>query len=294
VWPFSEKVSSQLNKQMNDNSVDLPEIHIEAKSSWGLIDFRELLDYRDLLFFMVVRTVKVSYAQSVAGLAWAVIQPALQVLVFSLVFGILLGVDSDGLPYPLITTVAVIPWTYMSASLNGASNSLVNNAGMLGKIYFPRVIFLLNPVIGNLIPFVISLFLLAAVLLYYQVALTLRVLMLPAIILLMVLTPLAFGFWISSLAIRFRDIKIAMSHFIRMLIYIVPVMYPPDRVPSEWRSIYILNPFVGIIEGFRSCLLPEEQFRWDSLLISAVVTVVLLFTGMIYFRRMERVIVDVI
>jgi len=279
---------------MNDNSVDLPVIYIEAKSSWGLIDFRELLDYRDLLFFMVVRTIKVSYAQSVGGLAWAVIQPALQVLVFSLVFGILLGIDSDGMPYPLITTVAVIPWTYMSASLSGASNSLVNNAGMLGKIYFPRVIFLLNPVIGNLIPFVISLFLLAAVLLYYQVALTLRVLMLPAIILLMVLAPLAMGFWISSLAIRFRDVKIAMSHFIRMLIYIVPVMYPPDRVPDEWRSIYILNPFVGIIEGFRSCLLPEESFRWDSLLISAIVTVVLLITGMVYFRRMERVIVDVI
>jgi len=279
---------------MKDNSVDLPVIHIEAKSSWGFVDFRELLDYRDLLFFMVVRTIKVSYAQSVGGLAWAVIQPALQVLVFSLVFGVLLGVDSDGMPYPLITTVAVIPWTYMSASLSGASNSLVNNAGILGKIYFPRVIFLLNPVIGNLIPFVISLFLLAAVLLYYQVALTLRVLMLPAIILLMVLTPLAMGFWISSLAIRFRDIKIAMGHFIRMLIYIVPVMYPPDRVPDEWRSIYILNPFVGIIEGFRSCLLPEEVFRWDSLLISAVVTVVLLITGMVYFRRMERVIVDVI
>ncbi len=294
MWPFSERVSNQLNDKMNDNSADLPEIYIEAKSSWGVVDFRELLDYRDLLFFLVVRTIKVAYAQSVAGLAWAVIQPALQVLVFSLVFGILLGVDSDGMPYPLITTVAVIPWTYMSASLNGASNSLVDNAGMLGKIYFPRIIFLLNPVIGNLLPFFISFVLLAAVLLYYQVSLSLRVLMLPVIIVLMVLTPLSIGLWLSTMAIRFRDVKIAMSHFIRLLIYIVPVMYPPDRVPTEWRPIYILNPFVGIIEGFRSCLLPDEQFRWDSLLISAVVTVVLLITGMIYFRRMERVIVDVI
>ena len=287
----SEK--KELLMDQNLHQPDFREIRIESAQKWGIVDISELLHYRDLLFFLIWRGIKVTYAQSVGGYAWAVIQPAMQIILFSLVFGGLIGLDADGIPYPLFTTVAVIPWGYMQNSLTGASNTLVNNSGMLAKIYFPRLIFLLTPVLGNLVPFGISLVLLVAVLVFYQVPLTLNIFMLPVMILLMVMAPLAFGTWMSSLAIRFRDVKIAMDSFLRMLIYLVPVMYPSSQVPEHLRQYYILNPFVGIIEGFKSCLL-GVPFQWDSLIAAAAITVFFLLTGAVYFRRMERVIVDVV
>ncbi len=276
----------------NNNNATI--VRIESVARWGFIDLKELYRYRDLIFFMVLRGIKASYAQSVGGYAWAVIQPAIQIIVFSIIFGGLIGLSTtDGIPYPLRTTVAVIAWGYMSTTVSGTSNTLVTNAGMLAKIYFPRMVFLLTPVIGNLIPFAISLVLLVAVMLWYQVSLTTNVFMLPVFLLLMVLTPLSIGLWLSSLAIRYRDVKIAMTSMLRMLIYFVPVMYPSEQVPEKYRELYILNPFVGVIEGFQSCLL-GLPFMWDSLIWSAIMTTVLLLTGAVYFRRMERVIVDVI
>lgn len=271
----------------------LREIIIEPVAQWGFIDLRELYDYRDLVFFMIWRSIKVAYAQSIGGIAWAIIQPAVQILVFSLVFGSLLGVQAEGIPYPLITTVAVIVWSYMSSSLSSASGSLVTNAGMLAKIYFPRIIFLVTPAVGGLLGFAISMGLMIAVLVYYQVTLTLQILYLPGLLLLMFIAPLGFSLWLASLAIRFRDVRIVMTYFMRLLIYAVPVMYPSSYISDEIRPFYIINPFVGIIEGFQSCILGLPMM-WDSLLVSIVVSTILLLTGAVYFRRMERVIVDVI
>lgn len=268
-------------------------ILIEPRSPWGVLDWRELQQYVDLLYFMVWRAIKVSYAQSVGGFAWVIIQPVLQIIVFSLVFGGLLSVDTGGLPYPLLTTLAIIPWTYMSATMSEASGSLVGNAQMLAKIYFPRIIFLLTPVLSNLIPFFVSLLLIVAVLVYYDVQLTLQILYLPLVFILMIVNPLAISLWLASLAIRFRDVRIVMGYFMRMLIYLVPVMYPSSQIPAAYRSYYILNPFVGVIEGYRSCLL-GEPLRWDSLAVSAMVGLILLVSGAIYFKRMERIIVDVV
>jgi lipopolysaccharide transport system permease protein len=278
---------------MSETNTDLPEIRISPVAPWGVIDLREVFDYRDLLFFMIWRGVKVTYAQSIGGYLWALIVPAMQIILFSVVFGGLLGLDSDGRAYPLLVTVAVIPWGYMASTLDATSNCLVVNSGMLAKIYFPRAIFLLNSVFGNLIPFLISQVLVIGVMIYFQVIPTDQILFLPAIILLMMLTPLSIGIWLASLAVRFRDVKIAMNLAMRMLIYTVPVMYQSDKIPEDIRQWYILNPFVGVIEGFYSCLL-GTPFQMDSLMTSVVVTLVLLVTGSIYFRRMERVIVDVI
>jgi lipopolysaccharide transport system permease protein len=278
---------------MSDTKTDFPITRIVPVAPWGIIDLRELVAYRDLLFFMIWRSVKVSYAQSVGGYLWAVIQPAMQILLFTVVFGGLLGLDADGRNYLLLVTIAVIPWGYMVGTLDGTSNCLVVNSGMLAKIYFPRAIFLLNPVFGNLIPFFISFALVAGVLIFYQVGLTSRMFMLPLVFLYMMLTPLSIGMWLSSLAIRFRDVKIVMAMLTRMLIYTVPVMYQSDKIPPEYRDWYILNPFVGVIEGFRSCLL-GEPFMWDSMTSTIVITTILLITGSVYFRRMERIIVDVI
>ncbi|MDP6436355.1 MAG: ABC transporter permease [Gammaproteobacteria bacterium] len=266
---------------------------IEPVAPWGFIDMRELARYRDLLYFMIWRSVKVAYAQSIGGIAWAIVQPAVQVLVFSLIFGGLLAVDTGGIPYPLLSTVAVIPWSYMSSAMSGASGSLVTNVHLLGKIYFPRAIFLITPIVGSLISFLVSSILIIAVLTYYGVGINMQMLYLPFVFLLMMLTPLSIALWMSSLAIRFRDVRIVMNYFMRLFIYLVPVMYPSEKIPPEFRDLYILNPFVGVIEGFRSCLLGHPMM-WDSLLTSASVTIFLFITGGIYFRRMERVIVDVI
>ncbi len=277
-----------------NNPVNVPTIRIESRGTWNLADLREILHYRDLLFFMILRGIKASYAQSIGGYAWAVIQPALQIVVFTVIFGKLLGLE-EGMttPYALLTTIAVIPWGYMQGAITAVSNSLVFNAGMLAKVYFPRVVFLLTPVLGGLINFSVAIFLLIGVLLYYKVQITANLLYLPLYLVLMVLGPLAFGLWLSSLAIRYRDVKIAMASMLRMLIYLVPVMYPSESIPERWRDIYILNPFVGIIEGFQSCLL-GLPFRWDSTMYSCVIILIVFVTGAIYFKRMERVIVDVI
>ena len=242
---------------------------------------------------MIWRNIKVAYAQSVGGLAWAFVQPVVQVLIFSLVFGGLLQLDSDGVPYPLFSAVAVIPWTYMAAVMSAGSSSLVTNSRMLGKVYFPRLIFLLNPAIGGLLEFGISAILVLGVLLYYGQSLTQQAFLLPLVFLLMITVPFSVSLWMASLTIRFRDFQIVMGYLMRALIYFVPVMYSSSEISPEWRSLYIINPLVGVIEGYRSCLLGSPIY-WDSLIYSACITIVLLLTGAVYFRRMERIIVDVI
>jgi len=266
---------------------------IDPAQRWSFPDLRELFRYRDLIYFMIWRNIKVAYAQSVGGLAWAFVQPALQVLIFSLVFGALLRLDSDGVPYPLFSAVAVIPWTYMAMVISVGSSSLVTNSRMLGKVYFPRLIFILNPAIGGLMEFGISVILILAIMLYYGQYLTQQAFLLPLVFVLMIAVPFSVSVWMASLTIRFRDFQIIMGHLMRALIYFVPVMYSSSEIPAEWRSLYILNPLVGVIEGYRACLLGSPIY-WDSLIYSLCITVVLLITGSLYFRRMERIIVDVI
>jgi lipopolysaccharide transport system permease protein len=278
---------------MKNNNVSQLVTVIDPVRSWGFPNFSELLQYRDLIYFLVWRGIKVTYAQSVGGFAWAIIQPAIQILIFSIFFGGLLKLDTDGIPYPLFSTVAVIPWTYMAAAMATGGSSLINNAGMLGKVYFPRLIFVMNPSFGGLISFFISLVLIIGVLLFYKQPITQNILLLPVVFLLMVAAPFAIALWLSSLTIRFRDFKIFMGQLTRAAIYFVPVMYSSSQISPEWRSFYIINPFVGVIEGYRSCLL-GYPIAWDSLIWSALVTTVMLVTGAVYFRRMERIVVDVI
>jgi len=198
----------------------------------------------------------------------------------------------------LFSTVAVVPWTYMSGSMGSASNSLIGNVSLLGKIYFPRIIYPLTPILSQMVTFLISLVLVVAVLLYYRVVPTWNILLLPLLIVYMMLVPLALGLWLSSLAIRYRDVGIIMGYFLRMLMYTAPILYASNTVPEEWRWWYVLNPIVGVIEGYRAALLgsasPDMFIRWDSLIAGIVVSLVMVLSGAVYFRRMERVVVDVI
>jgi lipopolysaccharide transport system permease protein len=266
---------------------------IKPKTGWQIIDFKELREYRDLIFFMVWREIKVHYAQTVLGLSWALLQPLLQIVIFTIVFGKVAKIDTDGIPYILFSTVAIIPWTYISMSLTSSSQSLVTGQNMLGKVYFPRLIFPLTPILSRMVDFVISFAILACVMIYYRVEPTMNLLLAPVFILIMMSTAAGAGMWLSAMAIRFRDVKHALPFIIRMLMYSAPIVYSASSLQGWPRLIYSLNPIVAIIEGFRSSFLGID-YAWDLIIPGSVTSLILLVSGAFYFKRMERVFVDVI
>ena len=266
---------------------------IKPKSGWQLIDFNELKQYRDLFYFMVWREIKVLYAQTILGFSWAILQPLIQIIIFTIVFGKVAQVSSEGLPYFLFSSVAIIPWTYMSQAMTQSSQSLVLGQHMLSKVYFPRLIFPLTPVLARLIDFAISVLILLVVLLYYRVMPTWNFIYLPLLIIFMITIPAGIGMWLSALAIRFRDVKFAMTFVVRMLIYTAPIVYSASAIPENYRILYSLNPLVGVIEGFRACLLGTPM-PWLFIWPGFATNIVLFFGGAFYFRTMERVFVDVI
>jgi lipopolysaccharide transport system permease protein len=278
---------------MDKSENDTPVAVIKPPTGWEAIDFKELRQYRDLFYFLVLRDVKVLYAQSILGFSWAILNPAVQIILFTVIFGKIANIPSDGIPYFLFSTVAIIPWTYMSEATAQSSQSLVSEQGMLGKVYFPRMIYPLTPLLSKLVDFSISLLLLIGVLIYYKVTPTWNMLLLPLFVFYMMLIPAGIGLWLSSLAVRFRDVKFAMSFIIRLLIYTAPVLYSASSIPPEYRLLYSLNPIVGVVEGFRAGLL-GGPVPWEFIVPGMVTGLLLVLTGAMYFRRMERVIVDVI
>lgn len=279
---------------MNKSStVDRPVTIIKPRSGWQIIDFKELKEYRDLFFFLVWRDIKVLYAQTVLGFCWAILQPLIQIVIFTIVFGRVAKISTDGIPYILFSTVAIIPWTYMSQAITQSSQSLVVGQNMLGKVYFPRLIFPITPVLARLIDFGISILLILGVALYYRVLPTWNLMLFPLFVVFMMSIGAGVGMWLSAMAIRFRDVKFAMPFVVRMLIYSAPIVYSASSIPKAYRTIYSLNPIVGVIEGFRSCLL-GTPVPWQYIWPGMITAFILLISGAFYFKRMERVFVDVI
>ena len=266
---------------------------IKPISGWQLIDFKELREYRDLFFFLVWRDIKILYAQTILGFSWAILKPLIQIIIFTIIFGKVAKVDTDGIPYFLYSAVAVIPWTYMSQAMSQSSQSLVKEAKMLGKVYFPRLIFPITPVLARLVDFGISILILLGVALYYRVLPTWNLLFLPIFLIMMIFIPAGIGMLLSALAIRFRDVRHAMQFLVRMLVYSAPIVYSATSIPDKYRFIYSLNPIVGVIEGFRACLL-GTSIPWLFIWPGMVTSVVLLLGGAFYFKKMERIFVDVI
>ncbi len=269
------------------------EIVIQPVSGWRIEDFRELTEYRDLFFFLVWRDIKVLYAQTVLGFFWAILQPLIQIVVFTIVFGKIARVPTDGIPYFLYATVAIVPWTYISETMIQSSQSMIVYQNVLGKIYFPRLLFPLTPILSRLVDFAVSILIVAAVMLFYRIPLTWNILLLPIFIAMMIITSSAVGMWLSSLAIRFRDVKHAMTFVVRMLIYTAPVVYSASSIPAKYRVIYSFNPLVGVIEGFRACFL-GTPFAWSYIWPGMITAGVVFIMGAIYFKRMEQIFVDVI
>jgi lipopolysaccharide transport system permease protein len=278
---------------MNAKAEHIPVTIIKPTKGWNLIDFKELSDYRDLFFFLVWRDIKVLYAQTILGFSWAILNPFVQIVIFSIIFGRIAKIETDGIPYVLFSTAAIIPWTYMSQAMMQSSQSLVMGQGMLGKIYFPRLIFPMTSVLSKLVDFGISLLLLLAVMVYYRIVPTLNVLYLPVFVVMMVCIPAGMGMWLSALSIRFRDVKFAMPFVINLLIYSAPILYTASSMTESYRMLYSINPIVGVIEGYRACLL-GSTIPWPYVLPGVATSILLLMSGALYFKKMERVFVDVI
>ena len=266
---------------------------IEQPRGWSLPDFKELGAYRDLFYFLVWRDIKVLYGQTVLGFAWEILNPVIQILIFTVIFGHIAKLPTDGIPYVLFSTVAIIPWTYMSESMNASSRSLVAQQHMLGKVYFPRILFPVTPILAKLVDFSISLVLLVGVMIYYQITPTWNLIYFPFLVILMMIIPAGIGMSLSALAIRYRDVNFAMPFVIRMLIYSAPILYTASSIPEQYRLFYSLNPIVAVVEGYRACLLGTPM-PWEFILPGAMVAILLLLFAMLYFKRMERVFVDVI
>jgi lipopolysaccharide transport system permease protein len=266
---------------------------IKPRTGWQAIDFKELREYKDLFYFLVWRDIKVLYAQTILGFLWAILQPLIQIILFTVVFGKVAKVSTDGIPYVLFSSVAIIPWTYMSQAMSTSSQSLVMGQNMLGKVYFPRLIYPITPVLAKMVDFLISLLILLVVLVYYRVTPTWNLLLLPVFVALMMSVSAGIGVWFSAMAIRFRDIKLAMPFLIRMLMYTAPIDYSSSTIPDNYRFIYSLNPIVSVIEGFRAAML-GTPFHWEFIIPGMIIAILLLISGAFYFQRMERVFVDVI
>ena len=266
---------------------------ITPLTRWSKKDLMELVEYRDLFLFLVWRDIKVLYAQTVMGLGWAIMQPLIQIIIFTLIFGKVAGIPTDGIPYFLFSTVAIVPWTYMSTVMTNSGQSLVKDQGMLGKIYFPRIIYPLTPALSALVDFFIATGIIVLAMIYYSVAPTTNMFYLPLFMLFMFIVPLGVGFWLSALAIRFRDVKFAMPFVIRMLMFSAPIVYSASTIPEAYRFWYSLNPIVGVIEGMRASLL-GTAIPWEFIVPGMIVSVVIFLSGAWYFRHMEKIFVDVI
>lgn len=266
---------------------------IQPRSGWQVVQWRELFAYRDLFRFLVWREIKVRYAQSTVGIGWAVIQPVFSMIVFSIVFGSLAKVSSDGVPYAVFSLTALVPWMYFSNALTDGVNSLLTNAGMLRKIYFPRLLMPLSAVVARILDFSIATLVLIGLLVWYQISPNWGVLMMPYLLLLMVLSASGVALWLTALAIQYRDVKHALNFVVQILMYATPVVYPASLVPASYQILYALNPMVGVIEGFRACLLGTRPMPWLFLLIGTITGVSIATSGLLYFRNRERVFADV-
>jgi len=268
-------------------------IIIQPSKGWQPINWRELWQYRDLFYFLVWRDIKTRYAQSVLGIGWAVIQPIFSMIVFTIVFGKLARINSDGVPYAIFSYTALVPWTYFSGALSGSSGSLLSASGMMTKVYFPRLVIPISPVMSKLVDFMIAFIILLGMMAYFGFYPTIEILFLPFLILLMMLTASGMGMWLTAMSIQYRDINYAMGFFVQLMMYGAPVVYPASNVPEQFRILYGCFPMAGVIEGFRSILLQTNPIPWDLISVGTVVAVVLFISGAFYFRRMEQYFADV-
>ena len=269
-------------------------IILEPSRGWVTLNLRKLWQYRELLYFLSWRDIKVRYKQTLLGAAWAIMQPVLTMLLFSVFFGKLAKMPSDGIPYPLFAYTALVPWTLFANALTQSSNSLVQNANLLKKVYFPRLIMPISSVISGVVDFLCALIALAAMMLFYGVLPTSNMIWLPFLLILAFGTALGVGLWLSAINVQFRDVRHAMPFLTQFWLFATPIAYPSSLLSEPWRTLYGINPMVGVVEGFRWALLGTETAPGPMLLVSALAALTVLVTGAFYFRRMEKTFADTV
>lgn len=258
------------------------------------LDLRSLWRYRELLFFLAWRDIKVRYKQTALGAAWAVLQPLLTMLLFSIIFGTLAGLPSEDVPYPVFTYTALIPWQLFSYALTQSSTSLVADQNLITKVYFPRLVIPLSSVLAGLLDFAIAFVVLIGMMAFYGVPLSWRLLAVPPLVLFALLTAVAVGLWLSALNVKYRDVRYTLPFLSQFWLYATPIAYSSTLIPEKWRLLYSLNPMTGVVEGFRWALLGKTNFVGPMIAVSAIVVLVLLVGGLIYFRKMEDEFADVV
>jgi lipopolysaccharide transport system permease protein len=269
-------------------------MRIEPSRGWVSLQLKSLWEYRELAYFLVWRDVKVRYKQTALGVAWALLQPLLTMLIFTLVFGRLAKIPSDGIPYPIFSFAGLAPWTFFAYGLNQSSASLVGSANLIRKIYFPRLIIPLATVLSGLVDLFLTLVMLLGMMAWYGVPLTIKVLWLPAFLVLGFITALGVGLWLSALNVEYRDVKYMVPFLVQFWMYATPIAYPSSLLKEPWKTLFSLNPLTGVVEGFRWCLLNTPTQPGIMVLISSSAALLVLAGGLYYFRRVERNFADVV
>lgn len=269
-------------------------IRIEPSKGWVSLKLKELWEYRELLYFLTWRDVKIRYKQTVLGALWAIIQPVFTMLVFTLFFGRLAKVPSDGIPYSVFSYAALVPWTFFASSLTQSSNSLVSSANLIKKVYFPRLAIPVSSVMANVIDFMLAFAILLLIMLYYGIIPTWNVVFLPPLLLLALVTSLGVGLWLSALNVEYRDVRYVVPFITQFWMFATPIAYPSSLLKEPWRTVYGLNPMVGVVEGFRWALLGTQTAPGPVIAASTAAALFILVTGAFYFRRMEKNFADIV
>jgi lipopolysaccharide transport system permease protein len=274
---------------------DVPVIRIQPSRGWVSLRLRELWEYRELLYFLIWRDVKVRYKQTVLGAAWAIIQPFFTMVVFSVFFGKLAKVPSDGIPYPIFSYAALVPWTFFSNGLSQASNSLVGGARLIKKVYFPRLAMPIATVLGGVVDFLLAFIVLLGMMLYYGVMPTVNVIWLPLFLMLALVTSLGVALWLSAMNVQFRDVRYTVPFLTQFWMFATPIAYASSLIENPLlRTLYGINPMTGVVEGFRWALLGADTAPGSIIIVSSLTALALLVSGMYYFRRMEKTFADVV
>jgi lipopolysaccharide transport system permease protein len=267
---------------------------LQPTKGWLRLDLQPVWDYRELLYFLVWRDIKVRYKQTVIGAAWAICQPLLTMMIFAVIFGRFAKIPSDNVPYPIFAFTGLLPWTYFSQSITRSGGSLVADANLIRKIYFPRLVIPASAVVAPLVDFVLSFLILLVLMAWYRVIPSWSVATLPLFMGLAVCAALGVSLWLSALNVRYRDVGHAIPFLVQFWMYASPIVYPTSLIPERWRVVYSLNPMVGVVEGFRWGLLGKESPDFASILIGGTVALVLLFSGLVFFKRVERSFADIV
>jgi len=290
MTPTATEVAPE-NTQVEGVSYDL---WIRPSRGWVSLQLKDLWEYRELLYFFVWRDVKIRYKQTALGAAWAIIQPLFTMLVFTIVFGKLAKIPSDGLPYPLFAYAALAPWNFFAQGLTQSADSLIGSGNLIKKVYFPRLAIPVSAVSAGLVDFTISFTVLLGMMMWYGVHVRANMLWLPLLLVLAYITSLGAGLWLSALNVRFRDVKYAVPFLVQFWMYATPIAYPSSLLHEPWRTLYGINPMAGVVEGFRWAMLGTNNRPGLMIIASAVVAVAVLIGGAFYFRRMEKSFADVV